>query len=216
MKKIKAKKQKGKKENPDAKFSAAFERWKSGAAPVLTLCKELGIHSGHTLTKIFKRLAGGVEQYQALRKQGAGGGHIPFGGKRAAPRTHAQISLDDGKVKTVRSGKHWKDRIVWEPVAVRVKTADGTLTFPWREKKLHVFISPKGNEYVIAKPTEKADLLVNTGFSTPVRLRKLERSSALKKHKHEQLEVARGKKAHAERKKAKTKKAKHLKKMAAK
>jgi cupin superfamily acireductone dioxygenase involved in methionine salvage len=208
----------GKHESVDAKYLPAFERWKAGSSAVLTLCKELGIHSGHTLTKIFKRLAGGVPQYQALRKAGAGGGHVPFGGKRAGPRTVEQVSLDDSKVKRVTSSKNWKQRFEYEGANVRYKDSKGaTGVFPWRQQKLHVFISPKGDEYVIAKGTEKADLLVTPrGTKHTVRLRKLEHSAALRQIKHEREEVVRGQKARTAKKKDKDKKKKHLKKLATK
>jgi hypothetical protein len=76
--------------------------------------------------------------------------------------------------------------------------------------KAHIFVSPKGNEYVEAKSMEKADLLVvvNSGEANPPvkRLKRFERSSVAKKLKAEGKELKRGLKAQRIRKKVKKQK----------
>jgi hypothetical protein len=211
---------KGKPEKPKrmSGLSEQFERWKSGT-PMSELLKELGLRR-RELKQKFAKLAGGKDKLEALRAAGAGG--AAFGGKRGGGRTKEIVLADDSKVKCVHSSKKWQPEYLYKHVIVRVDLGkEGKANFPWRELVATIWVNPKGNKYVVAKPMETADLLVVVGdkkfwgYEPPVmRLRKLERSSVLKKLKAEEELLKRGMKAQKHRKKIK--KAKRAAKKAAK
>lgn len=189
------------------KMGDAFEQWKQGTA-LSKIARELGMRR-REIKLAFIRLAGGKEKLKALREAGAGG--KAFGGRRAGGRTKEVVLADDSKVKKIKSSKNWTSEYIYEPKVVRIKMPDKSMAnFPWREMKAHIFVSPKGNRYVEAKPMEKADLLVvvQTGEKNPPvkRLKKFERSSVLKKIKQDKEVLKRGLKAQKHRKKIKKEK----------
>lgn len=184
-----------------------FERWKSGT-PMSELLRELGVKR-RELKQKFAKLAGGKDALEALRAAGAGG--AAFGGKSGGGRTKEVVLADDSKVKKIKSSKNWTSEYVYEPKIVRIKMPDKSMAnFPWREMKAHIFVSPKGNRYVEAKPMEKADLLVvvqNGDKNPPIkRLKRFERSSVLKKIKQDKEILKHGLKAQKHRKKVKKEK----------
>lgn len=102
---------------PAAKGSSdvAFIAWSAG-----TSLKALVQEHGGSRSAMRKRLtaaAGGKEQFRALRAQGAGGSTVPFGGKRAQPRTQEVRAQDDALVPRVDSR------------AIRARPAASVLTF---------------------------------------------------------------------------------------
>jgi hypothetical protein len=170
-------------------FQAAFDAWVQRKTPINALCKEFGVHSGHTLRKAFIEIAGSREAYEALKSKGAGGSDKPFAGKRPAPkeeRVQAQTERDaDVKaLRTMRASKGWQHYHVWEPKIVTVRTDDGNANMMSRERLYTVFVSPKGREYTHALPNEPADLL-HVGVRDvlglpPVRLVRVEKSVVVK------------------------------------
>jgi hypothetical protein len=171
---------------------ALLERWKKGEQ-LHALSAASGIKRSK-LRRVLIAAAGGKDAFRALRAQGAGGRAEPFGGKR---RTAGAPSIDDSQVKHVKSSKRWTCRREWEPriVTIKGKDKDGRRVegkHAWRELKAMIFISPKGNEYVQALGTEKADLIVTPAGLPPVRLRKYATSAVARRAKEVEKERERG------------------------
>jgi hypothetical protein len=72
-------------------------------------------------------VVGGKDKFRELRSSGAGGTHVPFGGKRSNGRTREAIALDDSKVPVLQS-KDIKlkvnDRVITHLNAMRVELGD--------------------------------------------------------------------------------------------
>lgn len=134
-------------------LAALYARWREGAQ-LFALAAEAGLKRSK-----FRRMmiaqAGGKAAFAAARASGAGG-------QRAVGVTpSAAIAISDANVKFLKT-TGWTDRNVYVPKMVRITLKDehgrkSPLTVPWRECIAKVFISPKGNEYVRALPTEPAD-----------------------------------------------------------
>lgn len=131
----------------------------------------------------------------------------PFGGKRAtAPvrRTAEVRALDDSQVPHIRSAsksKGWTTRWIRRPVLVKVDlgTKLGTRTMAWQETVATIYVSPKGNEYVPAKATEKANLIIwdkrrMIGLP-PIRLKRYHDSSVKRTLAREERAIKREQKA---------------------
>lgn len=164
----------------------AFSDWQKGAM-ISELADKTGVKRSK-LRRLFIQLAGGKPQFKTLRAAGAGGKAEPFGGKRAVGRSNG-ASIDDSKVRVITSCKKsegWKFRL---------------------DRGLHteVHTSPDGTDYIEAKASEKADLIVShdaKGLS-PTRLRQLAGSNLVKHVKHHEKLVERGQKAHRAKRAAK-------------
>lgn len=135
-------------------FSHFFDRWSNGEK-----LADLAAAAGIKRSK-FRRLmiaaCGGKAAFAAARAEGAGGDR-----RVGAAHPRMQTLVSDENVKFLKN-VGWRDRNVWveKMVRIKVKDADGRtqpMTVPWRECVAKVFISPKGNEYVRALPSEKAD-----------------------------------------------------------
>lgn len=164
--------------------------------------------------RAFIALAGGKANWQQQRDAGAGGTREPFGGKRAAPGP----KLDDSQVKrlTPKTGrlKGWTFHLVREPVNIKVKDADGAAhgATVWQPVAT-VYTSPSGNDYVNAKHSEKADLIIRyrAKYGSPlgdkdVRLRRFTTSSVKRKMDQNEKELERGEAALKRIRKAKREK----------
>ena len=142
---------------PEAKkgADAAFTAWAAG-----TSLKALVVQYGGSRSSMRKRLttgAGGKAQFRALRAQGAGGTSIPFGGKRAqGGRTVEQRVADDSAVKQITKSTGWRTERRYKGILVSIHDVGN---MAWREEIAHIYVSPKGNKYVQAKPSQKADLI---------------------------------------------------------
>lgn len=83
-------------------LSEAFRRWKDENAQISVLASELNIKRSK-LRRTLIAMAGGKEQFRALRSTGAGGTAEPFGGKRAVGRTRETIANDDSSVQRIKA-----------------------------------------------------------------------------------------------------------------
>jgi hypothetical protein len=165
----------------DVKTIDAFERWNKGTQ-LSVLASELGVRRSK-LRRGFQMLAGGKDKFRELRANGAGGTAEPFGGKRATGgRTKVVIANDDAKAiqltREEAKTEGWKTN-GW------LRTALGS--FPILE-------GPDGTQYVVAKATEKADLIYTIGIPgiTSVRMKELTQASIAKQAKADRKEVERG------------------------
>lgn len=195
------------------KYADLFERWKNGEA-LAKLAKE--VESRRRPIKLaFIDLAGGKDEFAALRDAGAGG--RAFGGKRGGgARTKEQRAIDDSNVKLVMSSPRWQVERNWEPAIIPIVVNGEKKTMMWQQSRMTVYVSPSGNRYVQAGMNEKADLILNSKKHKglpPLRLRKLAESAKAKKVKQEDTLVKRGLKAQEVKKKAKEKKQKQLDKL---
>lgn len=169
---------------------AAYARWLAGEH-LSVLAAELSVKRG-ALRRAFRKLAGGVDAFKALRAGGAGGEAMLFGGKRA----EGGVVIDDSKVPRLKGR------------ASRMLFKDG-----WKLDTIYVehvpedvFVSPKGQRYVRAKTMERADLIAEPdpkGAGVPLRLRQLETSSVHKAAKRSEARAERGEKLHVAKRAAK-------------
>ena len=86
---------------PAAAEDPAYAAWSQG-----TSLKALVQQYGGSRSAMRKRLttaAGGKDNFRTLRAQGAGGKTVPFGGKRATPRTRDTRAQDDALVPRISS-----------------------------------------------------------------------------------------------------------------
>lgn len=142
---------------PKAALHPAFLAWQGGTSLGALVGKYDGCASRSATRKILTAAAGGKAQFRALRDQGAGGTAVPFGGKRAAPRTTEQRAVDDAGVKHIHGPIRWQVERLYEPAIVNVEKVG---KMAWRKERLVIYTHPKsGNRYVKAKPSEKADLI---------------------------------------------------------
>jgi hypothetical protein len=224
-------------------IKTAFDAWKAGTA-LSALCREHGVKR-RELMMPFRKLAGGRDAIAALRAAGAGG--QMFGGKRAAPMTREEraakrVRDDQGAVvlHSLSKKKGWSWSWVWDPVVINIaaerrKGEEGGRKVQWRKLRYMVFTSPKGNQYVEARATERADVLVMRPTSSPrrdvfgkktgemwvhnfpsVRLRKLKDSVHAKRADQEQKALERGIKMHEKRRRDKKKRREQIKTLARK
>jgi hypothetical protein len=163
----------------------AFGRWRDEKTPIHVLVTETGIKRGK-LRRSLIAIAGGKEKFAELRAKGAGGTVVPFGGKRATPRTKETIKLDDSQAlhltRVEAKEQGWKTN-GW------LRTAIGSL--PLLE-------GPDGTQYVQAKPTEKADLIYSIavpGIPSEIRMKTLKDSAIAKAATKAKKEVERGEKS---------------------
>lgn len=166
-------------------LQAAFNAWVHEQTPLNALCETHNVVNSHAMRAAFVEIAGSREAYDKLKADGAGGG--PFGGVRPTTRTEriAQQHDRDKDVRRVSSAssvKGWTHRWVFDSKVVTITTGGESKTMMGRELLYTVFISPKGNEYVYAQPTEDADLLYTgtmkkLGAPSPVRLRRVAHSA---------------------------------------
>lgn len=173
-----------------AKFTPAvlggFARWRDEHVSLADLAGQVGIKRSK-LRRIFTELAGGKAKFRELRKAGAGGERKIGVAGVSVPKP------DDSQLLVIREAR----------------TADGWKLKP-RAHGSHIMVAPDGTEYVMAGPTERADLLyerqARSGF-TPVepviRLRRLDGSPIVRKERKQDKLVERGMKAHKARRAAK-------------
>lgn len=172
----------------------AFGAWQGGAH-ISDLSSKTGVKRSK-LRRLLIGLAGGKEAFKKMRADGAGGQVELFGGKRAQPG--ARIGIDDAKVPVI---KHCKLSAGWQ---FRLERTANPGNIP-------IHTSPDGIEYVTAKSTERADLIVDhskRGLSN-TRLRKLETSPKIKAVKREAKLIAKGEAKHQAKRAAK----RHARKM---
>lgn len=170
-----------------------IERWKNGEA-LNVLAEVAGLKRSRFRRELTKAV-GGKEKYQELRASGAGGTAKAVGRRsRNGNGASAPAAIDDSNVKRItktRFADGWKSRVIYVD---KVSTS--------------VFTSPKGNEYVVAKGNEKADLIFqpkgdrSKGLD-PVRLKKLASSSIGRKAAREQKLIEQGAKSEEARKQEK-------------
>lgn len=142
---------------PDPRYLATdgfYTRWLAGEQ-LAALALEAGIKRSK-FRRVLIQHAGGKAAFAKCRSEGAGGR-----AQRGANLANVQRSVSDDGVKFLKN-VGWTDRNVWLPKMVRIKVKDAEgrsapLTVPWRECAAKVFVSPKGNEYVRALPSEPAD-----------------------------------------------------------
>lgn len=190
VKKEKEKTKKTKKETSSLIATDIIERWKSGEA-LNDLAEVAGLKRSRFRRELTKAV-GGKEKYQELRAAGAGGSAKAVG--RPSSNGASAPTVDDSKVKRIsktRLEDGWKSHVIYvDKVSVSV------------------FTSPKGNEYVIAKGNEKADLIFQPKGERgkgmdPVRLKKLATSSVGRKAAREQKLIEQGAKSEEARKQEK-------------
>lgn len=208
----KVRKKKKEKKAPDTPLGRAVERWKSGES-FGDLAKELGM-ARSAFRRELTAAVGGKTKFRELREAGAGGSKAAFGGKRGGGRRRKQgeegtVSfIDDRGVPVIGRTKTedgWKSRVLYVNVGgAPLKDADSYLPFVSES----VFTSPEGEEYVIARPNEKADLIVKgtTKGLGDIRLRLLSTSSIGKKAKAQEKLAERGQEKHEKVKAAKREK----------
>ena len=160
----------------------AFGRWRDEHVQLSVLAAELNVRRSK-LRRSFAAIAGGKDKFRELRAAGAGGTAEPFGGKRATGgRTKVVIANDDAKaIQLDRDGAKeagWKTN-GW------LRTALGS--FPILE-------GPDGTQYIVAKSTERADLVYHLGIVgvPPVRMKELTKASLAKQTKAAEREVEKG------------------------
>jgi hypothetical protein len=124
----------------EGQYQKAFELWKGSrrqpGVEISRLAAKLNIRRG-ALRHHLERLAGGHEEFKALREAGAGGLRPSLGERPADP------NLDRGaRVLTSRRRKNWKHRYITED-----------------EVKVPVFIDGRENMYVPATARQKADVI---------------------------------------------------------
>lgn len=151
----------GRKAPTERDYQKAFMAWKAGEH-IADIASRLGVRRGsvrHYLTK----LAGGPEEFKAMRAGGAGGLRPSLGERAASPR------YDRGaKVLRVGQRRNWKYR--------SMKVADSEVSIP-------VFVAPtrgRGTqEFIPAGAREKADVIAEMGNGLPpARLVRLIRDGA--------------------------------------
>lgn len=119
----------------ETQYAKAFDLWKAGAQ-INQLAAKLNIRRG-ALRHHLERLAGGHEEFKALREAGAGGLRSSLGERAASPR------FDKGaKVLSSRRRKNWKHRYITED-----------------EVRVPVFVDGRENMYVPATARQKADVI---------------------------------------------------------
>jgi hypothetical protein len=96
----------------------------------------------------------GVEEYKAL----VAGNRRTKGVRVGAAATHSKD--DKARIITTTQGWPYRREFEHEPRIVTIKLADGNLTMQDCGDMRYVVISPDGDEYTVAEPTEPADLLV--------------------------------------------------------
>lgn len=77
------------------------ERWKAGES-IGKLAADYKMKRSQ-IRRAITLGVGGKEKFRELRNAGAGGTHVPFGGKRSGGRTREVIALDDSKVPVLQS-----------------------------------------------------------------------------------------------------------------
>lgn len=197
-----------KKTKVEPRMIEAFAEWKAGKA-LTQIARAFGVR--RRIVKLaFRELAGGKDALEKLRVAGAGC-HVAFGGKRPEKGVKvAAVVIDDSKVPHVPYVKHTKMAgWTWK----RVPLSKG--------EYLLVSIAPNGKEYVRAKTTERADLILDhkkdgwdyTALGV-MRMRLYETSSAARKARKQQRLVTKGEKLLKVR--AKVRKVRRVAKRAAK
>jgi hypothetical protein len=183
--------------------AAAYTRWLAGEQ-LIALSSETGIKRSK-LRRLFIKQAGGKPAYQQLRAKGAGGVAEPFGGKRSEGRTAGVPLINDAKVKRCTDTSKtagWTAEHHYRPVVVNV---EGVGNVPWREEVATTYVSPKGERYVQAKPSEKADLIVTSKYEgiPDFRMKLYETSAVARRVKHEEKLIKHGTKIIEHRRKVK-------------
>lgn len=143
----------------EGQYQKAFTRWKNGEH-IADLAADLGVRRG-TLRHYLTKLAGGPEEFKALRNEGVGGLRASLGERPKRPSI-------DKHARVIPAGKrrNWKYRSM----------RDGEETIP-------VFVAPtRGGgkeEYVPAMASQKADVIAEMGNGLPpARLVRLIRPTA--------------------------------------
>jgi hypothetical protein len=77
------------------------ERWKAGDS-IGKLAADYKMKRSQ-IRRAITLGVGGKDKFRELRNAGAGGTHVPFGGKRSGGRTREAIALDDSKVPVLQS-----------------------------------------------------------------------------------------------------------------
>lgn len=128
----------------EGQYAKAFNRWKDGEQ-ISVLAAELNIRRG-ALRHHLEKLAGGHDEFKALRAAGSGGIR-PSLGERAA-----NARLDRGaKFVPVRRRAKWTHKTLRQ---------DG--------EKVHLFVTGRpGFNYVPAAANQKADVLAEMGNGLP-------------------------------------------------
>jgi hypothetical protein len=213
----------------------AFVAWKKGES-LSSIVARYNLPKRDTAYKPFVKLAGGLEGFRALRASG-GGGQLAFGGKHHVPTARkrevssaAPVSTRDEAKVPRNSMKGWEARRVYKPVSVSIEKVG---VIPWRKLLYTVMISPKGNEYVEAKGTERADLIrpavklvpkrdlfgkiIKDQFwvtnSPDIRFKRLKDSTVVKKAAREEALTKKGLKARAAKVKDKRQKKAKMEKL---
>lgn len=183
--------------------AGAYERWLAGEQ-LIALSIEISVKRSK-LRRLFIKQAGGKPAYAALRAKGAGGVVEPFGGKRSEGRQPGVAMVNDKKVKRVTDTSKsagWTYEYKYRPIVVAI---EGVGNVGWREQTALIFISPKGERYVQAKPSEKADLIgVSKTLGIPdFRMRLYETSAVARKVKRDEKLIKHGTKLLEVRRKVK-------------
>lgn len=103
----------------------------------------------------------------------------------------------------------WYREPLYEPITVRIKTADGPADVHWRKLKATIYVSPKGNRYVEARTNEKTSLIISmpkNEFRKEIRLRRFDDSGIARRMSEEQEMVQRGREALKRKRKARREK----------
>lgn len=135
----------------EVQYERAFDLWKAGAQ-INELADRLNIRRG-ALRHHLERLAGGHEEFKALREAGAGGLRPSLGERPARP------SLDaDATVLSPRRRRNWTHKYMTDD-----------------EVRIPVHVDGRGQEYVPATARQKADVIALMGNGLPpARLVRLE------------------------------------------
>jgi hypothetical protein len=139
-----------------------FADWKRGV-PIHQLVIDYAPTSRSSVRKALTKASGSVEQFRALREQGAGG-------RAAEPSTSVTRATRTPRRDATPAPRIDDSHV---PMTLSAKSSDG-----WKHRRLRgdvmIFIAPDGTEYVHAADTQPADLIhigVPEGIP-PVRLRR--------------------------------------------
>lgn len=119
----------------EGQYVRSFEAWKAGAQ-INELADKLNIRRG-ALRHHLERLAGGHEEFKALRAAGAGGLRPSLGERPADPKLDRKA-----KVLNPRRRRNWTHRYMMD-----------------EKTRIPVFADGHGHQYVPATKRQKADVI---------------------------------------------------------